>query len=165
MDAKSQHHSILLALSHQEERHLGFNIADNIKKIFTEFGISDRQLGYFIANNANNNDTCIDELSVAFGFNPLHHCLRCVGHIINLVARMPLFGANPNALDGEEEDPDAVLRQILTWRKIGPIGKLRNIIFWIFDSEQRIKKLLKLQDLELQEDALRVNIKLLQLSQ
>ena len=118
-------------------------------------------MGYFIADNADNNDTCIDDLSAEFGFDPLHRRLRCMGHVINLVVRMLLFGANSSALDEEEEDPDAVLRQILAWRKIGPVGKLRNIIFWIFDSEQRIKKLLKLQDLEPQEDASRPNTKLL----
>jgi len=101
-------------------------------------------VGYFIADNANNNNTCIKELSIEFGFNPLHCRLRYIGYIINLVARMLLFGADSSALDKKEEDKDKVLRQILAWRKIGPIGKLRNIIFWIFNSEQRIKKLLKL---------------------
>ena len=84
-----------------------------------------------------------------------------MGHIINLVARTLLFGADSSALDEEEENLDKVLRQILAWRKIGPVGKLRNIIFWIFDSKQRIKKLLKLQDLELQDDASQANTKLL----
>jgi len=101
-------------------------------------------VGYFIADNAKNNNTCIKELSIKFGFNPLYYRLYCMGYIINLVARMLLFGADSSALDKEEEDEDEVLRQILAWRKIGPVSKLCNIIFWIFDSEQRIKKLLKL---------------------
>jgi len=70
-------------------------------------------VGYFIADNANNNDICIKELSIEFGFNPLYRCLRYMGHIINLVARMLLFGADSSALDKEEEDKDKVLRQIL----------------------------------------------------
>ena len=67
-------------------------------------------MGYFIADNVDNNDTYINDLSIEFGFNPLYYCLCCMGHIINLVARMLLFGANLSALDEEEEDPDAVLR-------------------------------------------------------
>lgn len=87
-----------------------------------------------------------------------------MGHIINLVARMLLFGADSSALDKEEENKDEILHQILAWRNIGPVGKLRNIIFQIFNSEQRLKKLLKLQDLELasaSDDSSRANTKLL----
>jgi len=36
-----------------------------------------------------------------------------MGYIINLVARMLLFGADSSALDKEKEDKDEVLRQIL----------------------------------------------------
>jgi len=70
-------------------------------------------VGYFIADNANNNNTCIKELSIEFGFNPLYYYLRYMGHIINLVACMLLFGADSSALDKEEEDKDKVLQQIL----------------------------------------------------
>ena len=35
-------------------------------KILTEFGISEWQVGYFIVNNADNNDTCINNLSAEF---------------------------------------------------------------------------------------------------
>ena len=66
-------------------------------------------MGYFIANNADNNDTCIDDLSKEFGFDPLYRRLRYMGHIINLVARTLLFGADLSALNKEEENPDKVL--------------------------------------------------------
>ena len=86
-------------------------------------------MGYFIADNANNNNTCIKELSIEFGFDLLYYCLRYMGRIINLVAYMLLFGADLSALDKKEEDKNEVLRQILAWRKIRPISKLYNIIF------------------------------------
>jgi len=70
-------------------------------------------VGYFIADNVNNNNTYIKELFIEFGFDPLYYHLCCMGHIINLVARMLLFGADSSALDKEEEDKDEVLRQIL----------------------------------------------------
>ena len=42
---------------------------------------------------------------------------------------MLLFGVDLSALDKEEENKDKVVRKILVWRKIRPIGKLYNIIF------------------------------------
>jgi len=70
-------------------------------------------VGYFIVDNINNNNTCIKELSIEFRFNLLHCRLYYMGYIINLVARMLLFGADSSALDKEEEDKDEVLQQIL----------------------------------------------------
>jgi hypothetical protein len=71
-------------------------------------------VGYFIADNADNNDTCINDLSVEFGFNPLYRRLRYMGHVINLVAHMLLFGVDSSALDKEEEEnEDEVVCKIL----------------------------------------------------
>jgi len=52
----------------------------------------------------------IKELSIEFGFNPLYYRLYYIGHIINLVACMLLFGADLSALDKKKEDKDKVLR-------------------------------------------------------
>ena len=67
-------------------------------------------MGYFIANNADNNNTRINDLSIEFRFNPLYYYLYYIGHIINLVAYILLFSVNLSALDKEEEDLDIVLR-------------------------------------------------------
>ena len=80
----------------------------NIKKILTKFGISEQQVGYFIADNADNNNTYINNLSVKFRFNPLYHRLYYIGYVINLVTYMLLFGANSNILNKKEENPDTV---------------------------------------------------------
>ena len=66
-------------------------------------------MGYFIANNADNNNTRINDLSIEFRFNPLYRRLYYIGHIINLVAYILLFSVNLSALD-KEEDLDTVLR-------------------------------------------------------
>jgi len=66
-------------------------------------------VGYFIVDNADNNNTYINNLSVEFRFNPLYCYLCYIGHIINLVTYILLFSANLNALDKEEEDLDIVL--------------------------------------------------------
>ena len=72
-------------------------------------------MGYFITDNTDNNDTCINNLFTEFGFNPLYCRLYYIGHIINLVAYTLLFGADLSTLDKEEENLDEVLRQILAW--------------------------------------------------
>ena len=67
-------------------------------------------MGYFVADNVDNNDTCIDDLSIEFGFDPLHCRLHCMGYVINLVAYTLLFGVDLSALDKEEENLNEVLR-------------------------------------------------------
>ena len=71
-------------------------------------------MGYFIADNINNNNTYINKLSIKFRFNPLYYHLYYMGHIINLVTHMLLFGVDLRALDKEEENKNKVLQQILT---------------------------------------------------
>jgi len=70
-------------------------------------------MGYFIVDNADNNNTYINDLSTEFRFNLLYYCLYCIGHIINLVTYILLFSINLSALDKEKEDLDAVFCQIL----------------------------------------------------
>jgi len=67
-------------------------------------------VGYFIADNIDNNNTCINELSIEYNFNPLYYRLYCMGYIINLVACMLFFGGYLSALDKEEENKDEILR-------------------------------------------------------
>ena len=67
-------------------------------------------MGYFIANNADNNNTRINDLSIEFRFNPLYYYLCYIGYIINLVAYILRFSVNLSALDKEEENLDKVLR-------------------------------------------------------
>ena len=122
MDANHQHRSFLLALPPQDERHTGVNIAANIKKIFESFGIDTKRIGYFMADNADNNDTCIRDLSISLEFQEYHRRLRCMGHIINLVACMVLFGVNPDAFEEEIQADEELVTQLKLWRKIGPVA-------------------------------------------
>ena len=68
-----------------------------------------------MADNADNNNTYINDLSIELGFNPLYYRLYYIGHVINLVARMLLFGVDLSALDKEEESEDKVVRKIPVW--------------------------------------------------
>jgi len=66
-------------------------------------------VGYFIADNIDNNNTYINDLSIEFRFNLLYCRLYYIGYIINLVAYTLLFSINLSALNKEEENPDKVL--------------------------------------------------------
>ena len=49
-------------------------------------------MGYFVLDNATNNDTTLKELGKAMDFDPVLKRLRYMGHIINLIAESYIFG-------------------------------------------------------------------------
>jgi len=55
------------------------------------FDIKNDNLGYFVLNNATNNDTILIELTKSINFDPLKRHLRCIGYILNLIAEQYLF--------------------------------------------------------------------------
>jgi hypothetical protein len=134
----------LLALPQQLGQHSGVNIADQIAAIIEHFNISER-IGYFMTDNATNNDTCIEALGLEYGFNPLHRRLRCSGHKINLVARAMLWGVDEEAFENELAAIDLEDHDLSIWRKKGPLGKMRNTIIWIRSSPQRNEAFKQLQ--------------------
>jgi hypothetical protein len=136
--------TFLLALPQQLGHHSGVNIADNITSIIEHFNISE-SIGYFMTDNATNNDTCIEALGLEYNFNPLHRRLRCSGHKINLVARAMLWGVDEEAFENELATVDIEDHDLSIWRKKGPLGKMRNTIIWIRSSPQRNEAFKQLQ--------------------
>jgi hypothetical protein len=136
--------TFLLALPQQLGPHSGLNIADNIIAIIEHFDIS-KNIGYFMTDNATNNDTCVEALGIEYGFNPLHRRLRCSGHKINLVARAMLWGVDEEAFENELEAVTLEDHDLNIWRKKGPLGKMRNTIVWIRSSPQRNEAFKQLQ--------------------
>jgi hypothetical protein len=68
-----------------------------------------KNLGYFVMDNAPDNDTIMALLSLALrrdfrlNYDPIHHCIRCQGHIINLAVKSFLFVTDKETLDEDEE--------------------------------------------------------------
>jgi hypothetical protein len=75
--------SILLELSQMREQHNGEHIADEMVNIIESFGLV-QKLGYFLTDNATNNDCAIRILGKKYGFTLDERRLRCLAHIINL---------------------------------------------------------------------------------
>ncbi|KAK3934195.1 ribonuclease H-like domain-containing protein, partial [Diplogelasinospora grovesii] len=120
-------------------------------EVIETFGIS-KQLGYLQSDNAENNDVCISTLLRHFhpDLNPqqvtdlkLVRRVRCVGHILNLVAKAFLEGNNKHfikslAPESQERFSAEEMSELLgEWRKGGPVGKLHFIVHFIRRSPQR----------------------------
>ncbi|KAM3505831.1 hypothetical protein MY10362_002714 [Beauveria mimosiformis] len=147
LDDEGKFRTFLLGLPRIEGRHSGENLADRVSEIIHEYNIEGR-IGYFVTDNAESNDTCLDHLAVELGFNKQQRRLRCSGHIINLVARSILFGTDADAFEEDCQAEKEIHDDVRLWRAKGPIGKLHNTIHWVQRSGQRIEKLHKLQSME-----------------
>ena len=132
--------------------HSGENIAEAIVRVIQEYDIADK-VGYFQADNAGNNDTCIEailkEISPSSTANQRR--LRCYGHVINLAAKAFLFGDDLDAFELEINTLEKLKleiryeRELLAlWRKRGSIGKLHNLVIWIRRSPQRRESFMSL---------------------
>ncbi|KAJ3453198.1 hypothetical protein MRS44_018853 [Fusarium solani] len=147
VDDEGKFRTFLLGLPQIEGRHSGENLAGRVSEIIHDYGFEDR-VGYFVTDNAESNDTCLDELATELGFNKQHRRLRCCGHIINLVARSILFGTDADAFEEDCQANKELQDEMRLWRAKGPVGKLHNIVHWVQRSGQRIDKLHKLQSIE-----------------
>ena len=87
-----------------------------------------------------------------FDFNHVVRRVRCVGHVLNLVAKAIMIGSgsrNEPDMDVFEQQLESLAKdereQVAQWRRRGPVGKLHNIVVWICRSSQRIEKFEALQ--------------------
>lgn len=116
--------------------------------LFVEFGIDSSRLGYFVLDNARNNDIVMAALADEFSFDVEHRRLRCLGYILNLVVKQLIFGINANAMETEDDsdvDFNFVSDELKKWRKKGPIGRLHNFVGTVSNSPQLIGLLLEWQ--------------------
>lgn len=136
---------LLLSLSEQQDSHSGFNQAQTVLNTLTSYNIRNR-LGYFVLNNAYTNDALMEHISAdleseAIIYNARQHRLRCNGQIIDMAVSAFLFGKHPEAeVQAESNDTSPVSPSTSDpslWRKMGPLGKLYNIIIYITASTPR----------------------------
>jgi len=146
----------LLAIRELEEDHTGENIEVIIYDMAKEYHIVEK-LGYFMMDNATNNDKALKSLNSQIqtnggvGFDPIETRLRCFGHIMNLAVKDLLYGPKKKGkrrngdideeefVDNEEEnigeDESEIKKRTETekkrWRALGVVGKAHNIVKWI----------------------------------
>jgi hypothetical protein len=141
LDRQGKHQSRLLALRRQLGCHSGESLAVTLGQVVREWKIEDR-VGTVISDNASSNDSCLvnfyGDLDAEMSLVDVRaRCMRCYGHILNLVARdgedFESFEAESQVFDllGWRED------DLRHWRKKGPMGKLHNVVKFIRSSPQR----------------------------
>lgn len=132
LDPLGKKKKILLSIPSVDGSHTGEAITKGVGEIIKEFGL-EKRVGYFVLDNAGNNNTAVEALGRMFGFSPSKRRLRCTAHIVNLVATQIMYGKDLKAFEAESDAPRALQEDLDLWRRKGALGKLRNIIKWITD--------------------------------
>jgi hypothetical protein len=91
-----------IALPQLMGAHSGDNIAQAVLTVLKDFGISSSQVGYFMLDNASNNDSAIKAIADKIDFTAAHRRLCCAPHTLNLVGQTLLWGNNQDAYDNNE---------------------------------------------------------------
>jgi hypothetical protein len=84
--------------------HTGDRIADCVSETLQKFGITAPKVGYFMLDNAYNNNTAIAKLGAKYNFKASHCWLRCGAHTINFVGQSIIFGSNKDTFNNDEEN-------------------------------------------------------------
>jgi hypothetical protein len=103
------------------------------------YGITLANVGYFVLDNASNNDTAVAALALAFGLTPSYRRLRCGPHTLNLVGQMVIFGSDQAAYDNLASVAESIEEEqelLQDWRCDGPLGILIAIINYIKTPQQ-----------------------------
>ena len=156
LDIDPKRQDALLALR-TVSNHGGKEQGNIVFSVLQEYNIV-RHLGIIMGDNASNNNTLCRAISThlkeeGITWDAKQERLRCLGHIINLVVQALLFhdqfGIEELSTHDKEEaelSADASERQAKakSFRKLGPLGKLHNIVVHIRSSPHRTKKFVSL---------------------
>jgi hypothetical protein len=130
-------HDLPIALPQLTGAHTGEAIATAVVATLRAYLITSEKLGYFVLDNASNNDTAIAAVAREFdNFEATERRLRCGPHIINLIGQALLFGKDKDAYDNAEEqmlEEETFMQQ---WRKNGALGTLLAVIHFIKTPQQ-----------------------------
>lgn len=136
-DNQGRYQTLLPALLRQSGHHTGVNIAETLVEALSTYGITPTRIGYFVSNNASNNDKCIEAVAQQLSFDFKELLLHCAGHITNLTASAILWGVDKSSIEPEDEfnisyeENTALLIELQRRRQKGPVSKLYNIIIWV----------------------------------
>jgi hypothetical protein len=100
--------SLVLALKEVDGEHSGENMSKYVHQVILEYGF-EKNLGYFVMDNTPDNDTMMTHLSQALRrnqklqYDPIHHRIRCQGHVINLSVKSFLFVTKEENIEQDKE--------------------------------------------------------------
>lgn len=105
LDEQLRVKTVLLGLRPMYGAHSGVAIAEELMTVMRDFKISDR-VGYFVAENASNNDAALREIAKEIDIDPLRQRIRCSAHILNLVAKAILYGTDSDCVADAAKFPE-----------------------------------------------------------
>ncbi len=100
--------SLVLVLKEIDGDHIGKNVTPYVIEAIQEYEIK-KNLGYFVMDNADNNDTMLVEVLFLLyrdhriTYNAIHYRLHYQGHIINLAIKSFLFVTNKENIEEDKE--------------------------------------------------------------
>jgi hypothetical protein len=116
--------------------HSGERIAETVKRTLETYGIFPSKLGYFVLDNATNNDTAVAAIARLYNFNAANRRLRYGPHTLNLIGQAIIFGKNKEAYDNVAEEHASEQAFMAQWRRDGSLGDLMNVINYIKTPQQ-----------------------------
>ena len=125
-----------IALPELSGAHTGDRIGKTILEIFKSFKISPSKIGYFVLDNAANNDRALQTIAEACTFDATVRRLRCGPHILNLVGQTIIFGVDRDSFGNEEAQLYTEEYFLREWRRYGPLGVLINVLHFIKTPKQ-----------------------------
>jgi len=142
----------LLGVKRVSGTHSGENQAQSIVPLLEYYGLKNR-IGYFVLDNITSNDLCVRAIlrRLRGDLNAKTRRLRCFGHVVNLAAKAFLLGKegvgnSSEESDSEDVDPPQQLleKDLESWKKSGPLGKLQKVVRYIRGSPQRMDAFMEL---------------------
>ena len=159
-DALKRPQTSLLALRRLCGAHSGENIGPTLREVLSEYEIPADELGYFTCDNADANDSAVEEVITTLlpDVPPQERRIRCINHIYNLGVTSYLEGKLKDVLKNLESQPAerAALQETLDfleeWRPTGPFVRIHNLQGWVRRSSQRREGFLQYAQGKLSEE-------------
>ncbi|KAH7563688.1 Dimerhypothetical proteinTnphypothetical proteinhAT domainhypothetical proteincontaining protein [Bipolaris maydis] len=134
-----------IALPQLTGAHTGERIAEIVLETLRQFNVDSDCIGYFVLDNARNNDAAVDAIARMVGFDASHRRLRCGPHTINLIDQTLLWGRDYNTYNNSASELTTEDDYMGEWKRDGPLGVLMAIVnhiktprqYELFESFQR----------------------------
>jgi hypothetical protein len=125
-----------VALPQLTGAHSGQKMAEIVFKTLDLFGINGQTVGYFVLDNASNNNLAIAAIGQNLGFSASDCRHRCGPHMLNPVGQRLLWGQDEDAYNNSKRKLADKTEFMGKWRRDGPLGVLLSIINCIKTPQQ-----------------------------
>jgi hypothetical protein len=177
LDPQGRLHATLLSLQLLRGPSTRRSQADMFLYCLEEYDIQ-HLVGKFTVPNASKNDTALEDISKRLrdagypSFDPVADRVHCFRQVLNDAVKSLLWGADFEAFEREviqtferqlngqyDEDGPEGLAELLRWRNKGPLGKLHNVLAYIYNSPLRRDRFLELvKEIDPAEETTQIDI-------